>query len=88
MNAENYSLTNDFVSDKTTKIKGILEDKAGEIAKASMKGKRNEGNRLIAFIRMAACNDKIIWEASEMIKALQDENENLNQIVADIQNKS
>ena len=85
MDTKNVILSDTKLAGKATKIKEILEDKAGEIPKASMKGKRNEGNRLIAFAFMKTHNNRIIEEASEIIKILQEENRNLQKVIDDIQ---
>ena len=56
-----------------------------------MKGKRNRGNQLTGSIGITTYNKRIIEEASKIIEALQEENQEenkeLSQTIKDIQSR-
>ena len=70
MSAENSKMTNDLITERIKVIDDLLKQNAGERRKASMKGERNRGNRLTAYIGITAYNELIIKEASKIIEIL------------------
>lgn len=79
--------TNDLIAGRIKVIDDLLKEIADERRKASMKGKRNVPQRLIANIMIKGHNEDIIKEACKIIEILTEENKGLSEIIDHIQSQ-
>ena len=73
--------TNHFISQRIKRIEELLNHKKDESRKASMKGRRNFKDQLVGTIGMKSYNQMIIEVCSEIIKELQEENNELSESI-------